>query len=204
MILKIILFIFFTLLLILLTFFTLYILIPSISKEDKKKEDPLIPLSLSPVILPEEKMYNPTSEKAYVLCSCNKECKLDRSMYNSQYTCVMAKTVYGSALDCRFACLGLGDCTKICPQEAIVIKNMTAVITSNCCGCGKCVLVCPQNIIKLIPKNTKTIVACNNDSSEMTSCTKLKIEENVTWNDKKDFKIWEYCYKIIKRFRKIF
>ncbi len=204
MILKIILFIFFTLLLIVLTFFTLYILIPSISKEDKKKEDPLIPLSLSPVILPEEKMYNPTSEKAYVLCSCNKECKLDRSMYNSQYTCVMAKTVYGSALDCRFACLGLGDCTKICPQEAIVIKNMTAVITSNCCGCGKCVLVCPQNIIKLIPKNTKTIVACNNDSSEMTSCTKLKIEENVTWNDKKDFKIWEYCYKIIKRFRKFF
>ena len=111
-------------------------------REDKKKEDPLVPLSLSPVILPEEKKYNPSTEKAYVMCSCNKECKLERSMYNSEYTCVMAKTVYGSALDCHFACLGLGDCTKICPQEAIVIKNMTAVVTSNCCGCGKCVLVC--------------------------------------------------------------
>ena len=201
MILKISLFIIFILLLILLAFFTLYIFIPSINKEDKKKEDPLVPLSLSPVILPEEKKYNPSTEKAYVMCSCNKKCKLERSMYNSEYTCVMAKTVYGSALDCHFACLGLGDCTKICPQEAIVIKNMTAVVTSNCCGCGKCVLVCPQHIIKLIPKDTKKMVVCSNDSSDMTSCTKLKVEENVMWNDKKDFKIWEYCYKILKRFR---
>ena len=201
MILRIILFILFTLLLILLTFFTLYILIPSINKEDKKKEDPLIPFSLSPVILPEEKKYSPTNEKAYVMCSCEKECKLERSMYNSEYTCVMAKTVYGSALDCHFACLGLGDCTKICPQEAIIIKNMTAVITSNCCGCGKCVLVCPQKIIKLIPTNTKKTLVCSNDSSDMTSCTKLNVEENVVWNDKKDLKIWEYCYRILKRFR---
>ena len=201
MILRIILFILFTLLLILLTFFTLYILIPSINKEDKKKEDPLIPFSLSPVIFPEEKKYSPSNEKAYVMCSCEKECKLERSLYNSEYTCVMAKTVYGSALDCHFACLGLGDCTKICPQEAIIIKNMTAVITSNCCGCGKCVLVCPQKIIKLIPTNTKKTLVCSNDSSDMTSCTKLNVEENVVWNDKKDFKIWEYCYRILKRFR---
>ena len=78
---------------------------------------------------------------------------------------------------------------------------MTAVITNNCCGCGKCVLVCPQNIIKLIPKNTKKTVICGNDSDEITSCSKHKSEENVIWNDKKDFKIWEYCYRILKRFK---
>ena len=204
MILKIILLILFILLLILFSFFTLYILIPSINKDKKKNEDSLVPFSLSPVILPEEKKYTASDQKAYVMCSCNKECKLERSMYNNEYSCVMAKTVYGSALDCHFACLGLGDCMKICPQEAIEIKNMTAVITNNCCGCGKCVLVCPQNIIKLIPNNTKRIVACNNTSSEMTSCTKLNVEENVSWNDKKDFKIWEYCYKILKRLRNFF
>ena len=201
MILKIILFIIFTLLLFLLTFFTLYILLPSISKDERKKEDPLIPLNLSPVIIPEEKKYNPSAEKAYVMCSCSKECKLERSMFNSEYTCIMAKSVFGSALDCRFACLGLGDCIKICPQEAIVIKNMTAVITDNCCGCGKCVLVCPQKIIKLIPKDTKQAVVCSNDASEMTSCTKLKANENISWTGKKDFKIWEFCYRILKRFR---
>ena len=100
MILKIILLILFLLLLILLSFFTLYILIPSIAKDDKKQEDPLIPLTLSPVILPEEKKYNPSDKKAYVLCSCHKECKLDRSLFNQEYTCIMAKTVYGS-LFCR-------------------------------------------------------------------------------------------------------
>ena len=201
MILKIILLIIFLLALILLSFFTLYILIPSINKGDKKNEDPLVPLSLSPVILPEEKKYNPSDKKAYVLCSCQKECKLERSLFNEEYTCVMAKSVFGSSLDCKYACLGLGDCVKICPQEAIRIENMTAVITNNCCGCGKCVSVCPQHIIDLIPTDTKKTIVCSNDSSETTSCNKLNYEENVIWNDKKDFKIWEYCYKIIKRFR---
>lgn len=201
MILKIILFILFLLILILISFFTLYILIPSISKNDDKNEDPLIPLSLSQIILPEEKKYIPSDKKAFVFCSCKKECKLERLMFNSEYTCVMAKTVFGSSLDCKFACLGLGDCVKICPQEAIKIENMTAVITRNCCGCGKCVSICPQNIIDLIPKDTKTGVICRNTSSEITSCNKFKSEENISWNDKKDFKIWEYCYRILKRFK---
>ena len=174
MILKIILLIIFLLLLILLSFFTLYILIPSITKDDKFKEDPLVPLTLSPVILPEERKYSPSDKKAFVLCSCNKENKLHRSLFNEKYTCVMAKTVFGSPLDCKYACLGLGDCAKICPQEAIEIKNMTAVITSNCCGCGKCVSICPQNIIDLIPADTKRMVICANDSTENTSCSKLQ------------------------------
>ena len=201
MILKIVLLVLFLLILILLSFFILYILIPSINKGDKKTEDPLVPLSLSPIILPEEKKYVPSDKKAYVLCSCNKECKLDRLLFNEEYTCVMAKTVFGSSLDCKVACLGLGDCVKICPQEAIKIVNMTAVITEYCCGCGKCVGVCPQKIIDLIPAETKRMLVCANDSSEMTSCSKHKSEENISWKDKKDFKIWEYCYRIIKRIK---
>ena len=188
MILKIILLILFLLVLILLSFFTLYILIPSITKENKQRDDPLVPLALSPLILPEEKKYIPSDKKAYVLCSSHKECRL-------------APTVFGSSLDCKHACLGLGDCVKICPQEAIVIENMTAIITSNCCGCGKCVSICPQHIIDLIPTDTKNSVICGNKTGDITSCNKLKSEENITWNDKKDFKIWDFCYKIIKRFR---
>ena len=201
MILKIILLILFLLALILLTYFTLYILIPSIAKSDKREEDPLVPLSLSPVILPEEKKYIPSDKKAFVFCSCHKESKLNHTLFNSEYTCVMAKTVFGSSLDCKHACLGLGDCVKICPQEAIIIKNHTAVITNNCCGCGKCVSICPQHIIDLIPADTKRTVICFNESDEITSCTKQKSEENISWNAKKDFKRWEYWYRIIKRFK---
>ena len=201
MILQIILLILFLLVLILLSFFTLYILIPSITKNDNHREDPLVPLTLSPVILPEEKKYVPSDKKAFVLCSCNKKCKLDRSMFNPEYTCIMAKTVFGSSLDCKYACLGLGDCAKICPQEAIKFENMTAIITSNCCGCGKCVNICPQDIIALLPTDTKRTVICRSDPDEETTCSKFKAEENISWNDKKDFKIWEYCYKIIKRFK---
>ena len=69
MIIQIILLILFLLVLILLSFFTLYILIPSITKNDNHREDPLVPLTLSPVILPEEKKYVPSDKKAFVLCS---------------------------------------------------------------------------------------------------------------------------------------
>ena len=198
MILKIILLIIFLLALILLSFFTLYILIPSITKTDNKSEDPLVPLTLSPIILPEEKRYMPSENKAYVMCSCHKECKLDRSLFNPEYTCVMAKTVFGSSLDCKYACLGLGDCVKICPQNAIFIKNQTAVVSSNCIGCGKCVEICPLQIIRLIPVNTSEYTICANKSDEKSGCDQELKTQKVVWNEKKHFKIWTTCYRIFK------
>lgn len=175
---------------------------PSINENKFNNDDPLISNSNRTYIVPHEKNFEPNDSKALILCSCEKDFKLKRSVFNKSYTCFMAKSIYGSGVDCRFACIGLGDCLKVCPQSAISIINDTAVISNNCCGCGKCIEVCPQNIIKLVPKDTKTFVKCNNTIKDITSCSKNNVEENVSWNDKKDFKIWKICYNIIKRFIK--
>ena len=83
-------------------------------------------------------------------------------------------------------CLGYGDCIKSCERKAITLEKSGAVITTLCIGCGKCIHTCPKNLINLIPMDS---------SSFKSERTGKKIE----WPDKKGFKIWESCYRIISQ-----
>ena len=146
-----------------------------------------------------------SNKKAVVLCSCGKSFSHNKNIFNEGFTCFMVKNMSGSGTDCKYACIGLGDCAKVCSQNAIIIKNNTAVITKNCCGCGKCADICPQKIIKLVPKNTESMVMCNNsDINSFTTCSHKQKEEKVEWIEKKDFKIWAYCHKLIDTLNKHF
>jgi len=53
-----------------------------------------------------------------------------------------------TAKACPTGCIDCGQCVKVCPRDAIVIKNNHARITADLCdACGKCVEVCPRKII---------------------------------------------------------
>lgn len=191
----------------LLIVFLNLVFLPSVKKQTGKEEneDPLISYTERNYIVPERKEFDVSDKRALVLCSCNKSFKMPQTSFNSSYTCFMIKSVHGSGTDCKYACIGLGDCAKVCPQQAISITNNTAVISEMCCGCGKCIDVCPQSIIKLVPKNTAT-VACmgTNYEDPVNSCSKKNVIEKVNWSGKKDFKIWETCYKLLNKVKKIF
>ena len=48
----------------------------------------------------------------------------------------------------RKKCVGCGDCTQHCAQEAISLIEEKAVIdTERCVGCGECILICPNSAI---------------------------------------------------------
>ena len=198
MILSIILLIVVILIVAILIMFLFYILFPSVHNQSKVKENPILADSevnyLNPIRMATEK----SDMKAIVLCSCTKKFEMKRKIFNESYSCALVNKYSGTGTPCKFSCIGLGDCVKICPQNAIYIKNNTAVVSSQCIGCGKCVDVCPLQIIRLIPVNTGEYTICANKSDEKSGCNEELKTQKVTWNAKKHFKIWATCYRIFK------
>lgn len=139
------------------------------------------------------------TQRAYVLCSCNKTFSEQKNYsLNKEVSCSVIFTAYKSLNDCKYSCIGLGDCLKKCSQEAIYIENGTAKINEMCTGCGKCVSSCPKNLIKMVPVTEKEIVVCNNNDQSLTSCSALKKVETIEYPQKKEFKIWKFWYKLLK------
>lgn len=182
-----------------LLLFLFYILLPSIHAQKEIHEDPVVANSEIEYIKPVLEKTEVSDMKALVLCSCEKKFEKERDRFNEGYSCALVKEFSGTGCDCKYACIGLGDCKNICEQQAIVIKNRTAVVTKLCIGCGKCVNVCPQGIIRLVPKDTKEYTLCSNTSDDKSSCSEESKSQKVLWNEKKDFKIWQTCYKIFER-----
>ena len=205
MVLQIILLVLITLILFLVIMFLFYVLFPSIVQKGLPDVD---------AIISDKEMNNEidnfeevvvSKEKAIVLCNPSKTFDNERIKLNSMHSCKMVKSVLGTGTDCKFACIGLGDCAKVCPQKAIYFENKTAKVSQLCIGCGKCVDVCPNNIIKLIPNDTKEIVMCSNClEGQNTTCSCKQKSEKVERILKKDFKMWLHCYRIVETLKKIF
>lgn len=82
--------------------------------------------------------------------------------YHGAEECAAATSLMGGFLECKYGCLGFGDCARACPFDAIKLENRRAVvIEEKCTGCGICVDVCPRGVIKLFPKDLKVLLRCN-------------------------------------------
>ncbi|MFP4107196.1 MAG: RnfABCDGE type electron transport complex subunit B, partial [Phycisphaerae bacterium] len=91
--------------------------------------------------------------------------------YQGERTCAAAEVTPGVQA-CVYGCLGLGDCERICPYDAIhVIEGLAVVDFHKCTACGKCVTACPRNIISIEHMNDDRIACvacCNRDSGKET------------------------------------
>ena len=103
------------------------------------------------------------SEKmvAKVLCIGGYQEASSSKEYQGIKTCAAANLTK-SAKDCPFGCLGFGDCTLVCPFDAIHMNNngLPVVDEDKCTGCGLCVKACPRNIIELAPFSAYLTVNC--------------------------------------------
>ena len=114
--------------------------------------------------------------KAVVTCSgtCDKTSK--RYEFDGIHSCQAVKGLYGGDGDCKFGCLGYGDCVSVCAFDAIhVVDGVAVVDKEKCVGCGACAAVCPNSVISIIPEHKrKPVVLCQNkDKGALTrkACT---------------------------------
>ena len=76
-------------------------------------------------------------------------------------TCASAALLEGGPYMCTWACLGLGDCLRACPFDAMLIKDgMVEIIPSKCVSCGLCISTCPRSILQLIPRRARIMNYC--------------------------------------------
>ena len=71
--------------------------------------------------------------------------------------------LFGGNGACTFGCIGLGDCYKVCPYDAIYNANGVAKVNPELCvGCGACTKVCPNALIQVIDAASVVGISCSN------------------------------------------
>ena len=98
---------------------------------------------------------------AFVRCQGSLHNTELKYLYEGVNDCAAAAALADGTKSCRFSCLGLGNCTRVCPTGAIKIEDGLAVIDQELCiTCGKCVATCPRHIIAMLPASSKARVEC--------------------------------------------
>lgn len=99
---------------------------------------------------------------AVVKCDGTCEAAKDLFEYSGIEDCRAQIALFGGKKACNYGCVGCGSCEKVCPFDAIHVKDGVAVVDrEKCVACGKCVATCPKNIITLIPFSQKQVVLCS-------------------------------------------
>jgi len=82
--------------------------------------------------------------------------------YAGVQTCAAATLVFGGPKACKNGCLGLGDCVKVCPFDALHMgrDGIVEVDSEQCTGCGLCVPTCPKDLFTLYPRSHRIELSC--------------------------------------------
>ena len=117
---------------------------------------------------------------AVVRCNGTCENRPQTSEYDGIQSCSVINALYGGSTDCKYGCLGCGDCVDACQFDAIHMDPKTGlpvVDQDKCVACGACVKACPRDIIELRkkgPKDKRVFVSCvSNDKGGVAkkACT---------------------------------
>ena len=109
-------------------------------------------------------------EPQVAVLRCNGSCnnRVKTNIYDGYATCATITSLYHGDTDCRFGCLGRGDCEAVCKFGAIKVNPATGlpeVDQERCTACGACVKACPKLLLELRnkgPKSRRIFVSCRN------------------------------------------
>ena len=86
----------------------------------------------------------------------------DQAEYQGIHSCAAASLVFGGPRACKNGCLGLGDCLRVCPFDAIDFGpgGIIEINSEKCTGCGLCLPACPKKILDLYPRLHRVELSC--------------------------------------------
>lgn len=104
---------------------------------------------------------------AHVMCAGDSTSVKKSFSYSGLEDCNALSLLFGGDEECKYGCLGLLSCAKVCPTGAIGKdeKGLIEVNREKCIGCGACQRVCPKGTIVLIPITAEYVVSCSNHDS---------------------------------------
>jgi electron transport complex protein RnfB len=103
---------------------------------------------------------------ALVLCKGDNTLATRTTLYNGIADCGAAQQVGGNGKACRYGCMGLGSCARICPVGAIELVDGLAVVHPDLCiSCGRCVGTCPRRLIKMVPESRFIHILCSSQDA---------------------------------------
>ncbi|MBN2558261.1 MAG: RnfABCDGE type electron transport complex subunit B [Clostridia bacterium] len=111
---------------------------------------------------------------ARVLCGGTLENRKKSFEYSGLQTCLDVQMLYSGNNICGYGCLGMGDCVRACPFDAIrMIEGVAFILEDKCKSCEICIGVCPKHIIEMVPESAAVTIACSNKDKgavAMKSC----------------------------------
>jgi len=109
-----------------------------------------------------------TPTLAVLRCGGSCEKRESTNQYDGMASCMVAASLYGGSTACRYGCLMLGDCVRVCTFGALHMDSQTGLPVVDeplCTGCGACVKACPKVLFELRnvgPKGRRLYVNCQN------------------------------------------
>ncbi|MCL2000225.1 MAG: RnfABCDGE type electron transport complex subunit B [Planctomycetes bacterium] len=109
---------------------------------------------------------DPNKVRSVSHCHCQHLNVKTVAIYSGIQTCRGASLpgLGGGWLDCRYGCLGYGDCRTSCPFGAIRMgeDKRPVVDEQKCTGCKKCSVACPRVLMVVDRIDKHVIVLCRN------------------------------------------
>ncbi len=100
---------------------------------------------------------------AVILCGGSNSKTKNNTDYNGVNDCLSASLVSnGGGKGCSVGCLGFASCARVCPFDAIEMRDGLAVVHPHLCiGCGACIKTCPKKLIKMVPEKAPVHIFCS-------------------------------------------
>jgi len=99
---------------------------------------------------------------AMLRCSGADSVARKQAEYDGIHTCLGANLAFGGAKACKYGCLGLGDCVRVCTFDAMKIGalGIVEIDYAKCTGCGMCLDVCPKDCLISYPRAYRVALTC--------------------------------------------